>query len=138
MNVDNTNQEINETLDLQAKQIASLLDAHANRLSMRTLKQLENGRARAIKAHGQQSTGETLNTDGTLSRMTTWVANHRLAMTGLVLATIISSYVVLKSFNNNESSDAFLLSAELPPEAFVDKGFEPSLNVQNTHLEQKN
>ena len=137
MSVDNTNQEVNEELEMQAKQIAGLLDAHANRLSMRTLKQLENGRVRAIKAHGQQLTDTSVNADGTLSRMTSWVGHHRLAATGLVLATLVSSFVVLKSLNNNDSSDAFLLSAELPPEAFVDKGFEPSLNVPDSHLQQK-
>ena len=141
MSIDNTNQQDIEQLEVQAKQIAGLLDAHANRLSMRTLKQLENGRARAIKAHGQayarQLTGTSVNADGTLSRITSWAGNHRLAATGLVLATIISSFVVLQSFNNNESSDAFLLGAELPPEAFVDKGFEPSLNVPDAHLQQK-
>jgi hypothetical protein len=51
---DNINREITEDTkgvnfidtDVQGKQIAGLLDAHAKRLSMRTLKQLEIGRAR--------------------------------------------------------------------------------------------
>lgn len=128
MGIDKTNQQDNEQLDAQAKQIAGLLDAHANRLSLRTLKQLENGRARAVKAHAQQLSGVTANADGTLSQIAAWAAHHRLATSGLVLATIISSFVVLQALNNNEPSDAFLLGAELPPEAFVDKGFEPSLN----------
>ena len=126
-----------EQLEAQAKQIAGLLDAHANRLSMRTLKQLENGRAHAVKAHAQQISGTTVNADGTLGQLTAWAGHHRLATSGLVLATIISSFVALQSFNTNESSDAFLLGAELPPEAFVDKGFEPSLNVPETHLHEK-
>ncbi len=128
MGIDKTNQQDNEQLDAQAKQIAGLLNAHANRLSLRTLKQLENGRARAVKAHAQQLSGVTANADGTLSQIAAWAAHHRLATSGLVLATIISSFVVLQALNNNEPSDAFLLGAELPPEAFVDKGFEPSLN----------
>ena len=41
MNTENTTQDLNENdIDTQAKQIAGLLDAHASRLSMRTLKQL--------------------------------------------------------------------------------------------------
>ena len=140
MSIDNTNQQDNEALEAQiqtqARQITGLLDAHANRLSMRTMKQLENGRARAVKAHTQQLAGASINADGTLSQLGAWVGHHRLVASGLVLATIISSFVVLQSLNHSESSDAFLLGAELPPEAFVDKGFEPSLNVQVARLDK--
>jgi len=128
MNIDNIKQEDKEQLEMQAKQIASLLDEQANHLSMRTLKQLEEGRARAIKAHAQRLANADVNVDGTLSLIATWATHHRLVASGLVLAMIISSFVVLQALNNNESSDAFLLGSELPPEAFVDRGFEPSLN----------
>ena len=137
MNSDKINQEKYEMLEMQAKKIASLLDENSDRLSMRTLKQLENARLSAVKLHEQQLSGASVNSDGTLSRMGSWAGNRRLAITGIVLATIIVSIVVLKSLNNNNHSDAFLLSAELPPEAFVDKGFEPSLNVPDAHLQQK-
>ena len=137
MNSDKINQEDYEMLEIQAKKIASLLDENSDRLSMRTLKQLENARLSAVKLHEQQLSGASVNSDGTLIRMGSWAGHHRLAITGIVLATIIVSIVVLKSFHNNNHSDAFLLSAELPPEAFVDKGFEPSLNVPDAHLQQK-
>jgi hypothetical protein len=137
MNSDNKNQVENEIFDSQAKKIASLLDANANRLSMRTLKQLENARLRAVKAHEQQLSGENIHSDGTLSQSSSWVGHRRLAITGLVLAAIIGSIVVIKSFKNDNNSDAFLLSSDLPPEAFVDKGFEPSLNIPEAHLQQK-
>jgi hypothetical protein len=137
MNSEKINQEEYEMLEKQAKQIASLLDENSDRLSMRTLKQLENARIRAVALHEQQLSGSSVNRDGTLSQKGSWVGHHRLAITGIVLATIIVSIVVLKSLNNNNHSDAFLLSAELPPEAFVDKGFEPSLNVPDAHLQQK-
>ena len=121
-----------QNLDAQAKQIAGLLDAHANRLSMRILKQLENGRARAIQAHVQQVSGVSVNHDGTLSNMSSWVEHHRLATASIVLAAILAGFVGMQSLKHQESSDAFLLSADLPPEAFVDRGFEPSLN--NVHV----
>ena len=117
-------------LDLQAKQIASLLDAHAKRLSMRTLKQLENGRERAVKAHAQQISGVNVNRDGTLSSISAWTRHHRIVGTGLVLGAIVAGFVLTQSFSHKEASDAFLLGADLPPEAFVDRGFEPSLNNQ--------
>jgi Protein of unknown function (DUF3619) len=129
------NQDLNEInqqeTDIQAKQIAGLLDAHASRLSMRMLKQLENGRERAVKAHAAQQSGISVNRDGTLSSLSVWAEHHRIATAGMVLAAIVAGFVMMQSFKHQEASDAFLLSADLPPEAFVDRGFEPSLN--NVH-----
>jgi hypothetical protein len=126
---DQINQQNSVDTDLQGKQIAGLLDAHAKRLSMRTLKQLEDGRANAVKVHSQQISGVSLNKDGTLSAIFSWAEHHRIASTGIILAAIIFGFVLMQAFNKHEASDAFLLSADLPPEAFVDRGFEPSLNT---------
>jgi Protein of unknown function (DUF3619) len=135
MSIDNLQEnEIDaQNIDLQAKQIAGLLDAHAKRLSMRTLKQLENGRERAVKVHQQQISGVSVNRDGTLSSISSWADHHRIASTGLLLAAIIAGFVVMQSLNK-EPSDAFLLGADLPPEAFVDRGFEPFLNDAQAKL----
>ena len=127
-------------IDLQGKQIAGLLDAHAKRLSMRTLKQLDVGRARAVKAHAQQTLGALtnkngVNNDGTLNGIFAWAQHHRIASTGLILGAIITGFVLMQAFGQQqEASDAFLLSADLPPEAFVDRGFEPLLNAGKLEL----
>lgn len=126
MSADNQHQNIDQ-LETKAKQVASLLGSHAQRLDMRTLKQLEDGRARAVSLH-QKRQGSTVNSDGTLSQWTSMVEHHRFAFSGLVLAAIIGSFIVMQGFQTSETSDAFLLGADLPPEAFVDLGFEPSLN----------
>ena len=131
--------QIDSETDAQAKQIAGLLDAHASRLSMRTLKQLENGRERALQlhikqAHAQKVSGLSVNHDGTLSSVSGWVEHHRLATASIVLAAILAGFVSMQSLKHKESSDAFLLSADLPPEAFVDRGFEPSLNTSRVKL----
>lgn len=131
MTIDNINHETiesTEQTDLKGKKIASLLDAHAKNLSMRTLKQLEDGRARAVKAHSQQVSGVGVNKDGTSSGIFAWAQHHRIASTGLILGVIIAGFVLTQAFSHHEASDAFLLGADLPPEAFVDRGFEPSLN----------
>ena len=131
MTIDNINHETiegTEQTDLKGKRIASLLDAHAKDLSMRTLKQLEDGRARAVKAHSQQVSGVGINKDGTSSGIFAWAQHHRVASTGLILGVIIAGFVLMQAFSHHEASDAFLLGADLPPEAFVDRGFEPSLN----------
>ena len=123
-----------QEIDTQAKQIAGLLDAHASRLNMRMLKQLENGRERAVKVHAQRISGVSLNHDGTLSGISSWAEHHRIASTGMVLGTIIVGFVIMQSMGQRESSDAFLLGSDLPPEAFVDRGFEPSLNDTQAKL----
>ncbi len=135
MSTENNNQDFQQQeIDLQAKQLVGLLDAHANRLSMRTLKQLENGRERAVKAHVQQISGLSINRDGTLSSLSAWAEHHRMAMAGIVLAAIVAGFLSMQSFKHQEASDAFLLSADLPPEAFVDRSFEPSLNDVHAKL----
>jgi hypothetical protein len=106
-----------------------LLDAHAKRLSMRTLKQLEDGRARAVKVHAQQLSGVSVNKDGTINSVFSWAQHHRIASTGLILGAMIAGFILLQSLGQQEASDAYLLGADLPPEAFVDRGFEPSLNA---------
>ncbi len=135
MTTENNNQDFQEQeIDLQAKQIVGLLDAHANRLSMRTLKQLENGRELAVKAHVQQISGLSINRDSTLSNLSAWAEHHRMVSAGLVLGVIIAGFVLMQSLSHQQPSDAFLLSADLPPEAFVDRGFEPSLNDVHAKL----
>lgn len=140
MNQDNQNTQANPLADeasegIQARQIAGLLNAHASLLSMRTLKQLENGREQAVKAHMRQ-TG-AMNGDGTISNVVYWAEHHRVAATGMLLGAIIVGFVLMNAFGQNiEHGDAFLLAAELPPEAFVDIAFEPSLNVAQAKLSQ--
>jgi len=118
-----------EELEMQAKQAANLLDEHAQRLSMRTIKQLEDGRARALDLH-QKRQGDSVNADGTLSQWTSWLEQHRIAFVSMVVVAAIGSFLMIQNLQTNEVSDAFLLGADLPPEAFVDLGFEPALNQQ--------
>lgn len=135
MSTENYNQDFQEQkIDMQAKQIVGLLDAHANRLSMSTFKRLENGRERAMKAHAQKISSLNINRDGTLSSLSSWAEHHRMAMAGIVFAAFVAGGFSMQSFKHQEASDAFLLSADLPPEAFVDRGFEPSLNDMHAKL----
>jgi len=127
MKIDNTVENDIEQLEAQAKEMASTLDANAQRLSMRTLAQLESGRNKAVARH-EEIQGSTVNADGTLSHWASWAGHHRGALMGLAFAAIFGAFMMLQMFDANETSDAFLLGADLPPEAFVDQGFEPSLN----------
>jgi len=78
-----------------------------------------------------------MNGDGTISNVVYWAEHHRVAATGMLLGAIIVGFVLMNAFGQNiEHGDAFLLAAELPPEAFVDIAFEPSLNVAQAKLSQ--
>ncbi|MDG1074938.1 MAG: DUF3619 family protein [Methylophilaceae bacterium] len=127
MKTDNTNQKNNQQLEREAMQMAGLLDENAQQLNMLILRQLEDGRNRAIARHQAQQES-TLNIDSTLSHCLGWATHHRIVMMSLVLSIGLSTFAIMQHLSANETSDAFLLGADLPPEAFVDKGFEPSLN----------
>jgi hypothetical protein len=135
LNLDSNKQQDISLSDVQAKQIAGLLNTHADHLSMRTLKQLENSRELAVKAHAQYQSGVVVNQDGTMGQLFSWADHHRIASTGLLLGAIIAGFVLMQALNQKtEHGDAFLLGSDLPPEAFVDKGFEPSLNNTQAKL----
>jgi nitrogen fixation-related uncharacterized protein len=120
-------------LDTQAKQIASLLDDNATHLNLRTLTQLENARERALQAHAQRA-GVLIHQNGTMSHLFGWTEQHRMVSISLLLGAILVGFMWMQSMKQAEPSDAFLLSEDLPPEAFVDRGFEPSLNVKQAKI----
>ena len=98
-------------------------------------KQLENSRELAVKAHSQHQSGITLNEDGTIGQLFSWADHHRVASTGLLLGAIIAGFILMQTLSQQtEYGDAFLLGSDLPPEAFVDRGFEPLLNNTQAKL----
>ena len=127
------NQSLDQLLDLQAKQIANMLDEKSNQLSLLTIKKLENARERAVQSHNQAS-DVNVNSNGTLGLTVSWAEQHRLATAGMVLVAITAGFLLMQSMSKPESSDAFLLGSDLPPEAFVDKGFAPSLNFKQAKI----
>jgi hypothetical protein len=116
----------------QAKAIAKALDVNSSRLSMRTLKRLEDSRSLAVNVHAGKISGHQVNADGTLSGLSVLTSHPRMLSIGLLCAALILGLgITYHNMNKQlESSDAFLLGAELPPEAFVDRGFEPWLNAK--------
>ncbi|OYY49884.1 MAG: hypothetical protein B7X95_00080 [Methylophilaceae bacterium 17-44-8] len=115
----------------QGKALASLLDSHAQQLSMQTLTRLEEGRVLAVQRHVSKTSGHQVNQNGTLSSWFSWEQHPRMLGAGMLsLALIVGLTLTLQLSQQNENSDAFLLGSELPPEAFVDRGFEPWLNAK--------
>lgn len=115
----------------QGKAIAGLLDSRAQQLSMRTLKRLEDSRILAVQRHANLNGGHDINQNGTLRHWLSWSQHLRLISMGVLCAALIVGLTLTHHLSQqNENSDAFLLGAELPPEAFVDRGFEPWLNAK--------
>ncbi|MDO8962641.1 MAG: DUF3619 family protein [Methylophilus sp.] len=126
---DNTEQLQSEVA--QGKAMASLLDSQAQKLSMRTLKRLEESRMLAVQRHANKASGYDVNQNGTLTHWLSWSQHPRLMSMGVLCAALIVGLTLTQHYSQqNEFSDAFLLGSELPPEAFVDRGFEPWLNAK--------
>lgn len=126
--IGNTQQRDSELQDMEGRQLAGLLDSHANRLSMRTLKRLEDARMQAVRLHEQKMAGDVHSGAGTLGRVFFWADHHRVAVTGMVLVIAVAGLLLVQTSSFKVDTDTMLLGSELPPEAFVDRGFEPSLN----------
>jgi Protein of unknown function (DUF3619) len=134
MTIDHSNHDkiddLNET-DTHAKLVANVLDAQTQKLDMRILKRLEDSRNLALAAHTSKTTGQQVNSDGSLSSWFSWSQHPRLMSAGLLSVALLVGLMVTHNYNRQiEQGDAFLLGAELPPEAFVDRGFEPWLNAK--------
>lgn len=112
-----------------AKTLIQTLEVQANRLDMRTLTRLEQSRRQAVHAHTQLTTEHQVNRDGTWSSLFTWGQHHPWMSAGLLALVLLTSAIIAQNYPRpTEYGDAFLLGAELPPEAFVDRGFAPWLN----------
>jgi len=117
-----------------ADAIVSLLDSRVNQLTEAQLSRLAKARSLAV-SHLQTSSvvvqGSALQWLG--AQVGDLVAKHRAmsAVSGLGLAMMVLVLVQqLNSYEHLESSDAFLLASELPPEAFADKGFDTWLEAK--------
>lgn len=119
-----------------ARNIAELLKDRAQHLPPQQAQHLSDARSMAVnylaeqqvKAAGNHSVsrhGQTLRWFGQ------HFEQHRLASAALIVVVMLLTVFALQHFglnNNLENSDAFLLAADLPPEAYADKGFDAWLD----------
>ena len=111
-----------------AKEIVHLLDQSATAIPARTSERLADGRQRAVAAHARGVEAvAAVGTAGYLRLMGSYFQHHRaLTLSCLVLGAALASFFITEQINGKrlEQGDAFLLGSELPPEAFLDKGFD--------------
>lgn len=112
-----------------AKAIIGLLDEGASKLDRNAADKLAAARQRALEAHAQKTrtaSGYGGSTSAA-SLFADYIFNHRgVSSAVLACSAVFVAFIVTQQLNNNEvdgQGDAFLLASELPPEAYLDKGF---------------
>jgi hypothetical protein len=113
-----------------AKAIINCLNEAAENLDANIVAKLSEGRDRAVMAHSARlQTAASTESVGlhTLRLFNDYIHHHRnLVSTAMVCSAVFVAFVATQEFSGRdavEQSDAFLLGADLPPEAFLDKGF---------------
>ena len=115
-----------------AKEIVSLLDESSAKLDREVLDRLYAARMKAVgNLAAQRQAAAASGADGrghVLSLFGSYLQEHRLLMPAVMIASAaLVAFIVTQQIVNQpsiEQGDAFLLGAELPPEAFLDKGFD--------------
>ncbi|HYG13607.1 MAG TPA: DUF3619 family protein [Methylophilaceae bacterium] len=115
--------------EITAKQIISLLDESAAALDASTAGRLAAARNRAVIRHAERmrTTAESRQS-GFASWMNRLLHHHRAVMSAaLVCSAVFVAFLLTQQLSEQEmlgQGDAFLLASELPPEAYLDKGFD--------------
>ena len=112
-----------------AKEIIGWLDESATKLDAHIVAGLTKARQRAVSVLIQrQSVRATEGAGSVLRLFNEYFSNHRAMMsTALVGSAVFVALLVTQQFSrqdNLEQGDGFLLASDLPPEAYLDKGFD--------------
>jgi len=120
-----------------ARHIITLLDEKTARLNSNILGRLANARELAIAAASQQARVSAHGRGGVLHLFSSYIQHHRGLMSGAALCgAVLIAFVVTQQMSGqgvSEQGDAFLLSSDLPPEAYADKGFDTWLAQNSQH-----
>lgn len=115
-----------------AKEIVNLLDDSTSQLDRKVLDRLYAARMKAVgqlAARRQAAVERKADGIGHVLRMSgDYMHQHRAIMPAvMIIGAAMIAFVITQQLTTqpaDEQSDAFLLGSELPPEAFVDKGFD--------------
>jgi translation initiation factor 2B subunit (eIF-2B alpha/beta/delta family) len=123
-----------------ARTVVNYLDKSANQLDTKTVGKLDQARERAVSAlaaRKQTASASSANGGNVLSHLGDYIEHHRPMMSvALILGALLVVFVLSQKFsaqNKTEQGDAFVLASELPPEAYLDKGFDVWLKRNSQH-----
>lgn len=128
---------LNQDMEAQvAQHVISLLDSSAADINNVTAERLLAARNNAVAKLAAQQTqtsqqhGNALvMLGGSFNRL---FEQHRLGMSALIVAGMLLAFFTAQEYTTHESlerGDAFLLASDLPPEAYVDQGFDTWLDT---------
>jgi hypothetical protein len=121
-----------------ADHMVDLLNDNAQHLNARQEQFLARARDAAVSHLAEkQSQLQYGNSHARQGNVLHWLGSHfgqqhRITSAALVLLVILVTFFAVQQFevnHNLESSDAFLLASDLPPEAYADKGFDAWLDT---------
>jgi len=121
-----------------AREIIRLLDEKAAVLDDKIVSRLASARQQAVSAHAQRArVSADAQSGGLLRLFGDYIHHHRALMsTAALCGAVLIAFVVTQQMSGqdvSEQGDAFLLSSELPPEAYADKGFDTWLAQNSQH-----
>ena len=122
-----------------AKKIVALLYQGLTRLDTKIVAKLAAARSQAVTslAEREQFQPATAGHHALMRQAVDYFHGHRGWMSAaLVCTAILVAFVVTQKLSSQqavEQGDAFLLASELPPEAYLDKGFDAWLKHSSRH-----
>lgn len=110
-----------------AKKIVSFLDESVAALNAGTVDRLAAARKRAVTRHVERTAARLR--QSILARLMDWLLHQHRVVTSaaLVCSAVFVAFLLTQQLSEQEmmgQGDAFLLASELPPEAYLDKGFD--------------
>jgi len=114
-----------------AKQIIHLLNDNLASMDATTVNKLAQARQRAVSSHTLSTQSLTdLQQGGVLRLFGSYFHHHPAFSAALLCCLVLFTVLTVQQFSapsdeqEIEQSDGFLLASDLPPEAYVDKGFD--------------
>jgi hypothetical protein len=114
-----------------AKEIIRLLDESVATLDTQIVSKLADARNLAVSALAERKRAASavdVDSSGLIRLFSNYIHHHRVLMsTALICSAVFIAFLVTQQFNGQEmmeQGDAFLLASDLPPEAYLDKGFD--------------
>lgn len=123
--------EENNLEQVHAKKIVTLLDGELASMDPKITSKLSYARQQALANMAVSSSAMAVNHRGVLRMFGGYWHQHRLLSMVVVLSTVFMTFFIIHNIASQEvveQGDAYLLGSELPPEAYLNEGFDTWLS----------
>jgi hypothetical protein len=119
-----------------ARDIVGLLEESTRQLDRKIVARLADARQQAVAAMQAQAP-IAAGSSGLGHLILRYMGQHRFVMpTAMMCGAVLLAFIVTQQFtglDSHEQGDAFLLASDLPPEAYLDQGFDEWLERTSQH-----